>query len=107
MKKKKATSKSCPKNPQSNSNNKPGKLISILGHFARGKRLHRYQAEKLGDHCLHTSVSGLQLKHHIRFSRRRVKVPNRINIMTCVMLYWLEGKDLEQAREIVGLRDAT
>ena len=49
----------------------------MLSTFAAGARLHRFDAEHLGDHCLHTSVSDLQLKHGIRFEREWVKVQNR------------------------------
>ncbi|GAB1264271.1 hypothetical protein [Aurantivibrio infirmus] len=98
---------SSPNKSQRKSNkNKPGKLVSMLTHFANGKRLHRFQAERLGDHCLPTSASDLQIKYGLYFSRKMIKVPNRFGSMTSVMLYWLEGKELERAREIVGIVDA-
>lgn len=85
---------------------KPGKLNNMLRHFARGARLHRFSAERIGDHCLPTSVSDLQITHSITFSRERVKVPNRFGSETSVCEYWLEGDQLLRARQIVGVKEA-
>lgn len=83
--------------------NQLGKLDYMLLRFAHGDRLHRFQAERIGDHCVHTTVSDIQIKHGIKFSRRRVKVPNRFGKKTSVCEYWLEGNDLLRARVIAGL----
>lgn len=85
---------------------RPGKLTSMLIHFAMGERLHRFEAERIGDHCLHTTVSGLQTKYGIEFNREFTKVPNRFGSQTSVKKYWLEGDQLLKAREIVGLEGA-
>jgi len=82
---------------------KKGKLDSILEVFATGERLHRFQAEKLGDHVLNTTVSDLQKRNGVHFKRREVKVPNRFGEKTRVKEYWLEGEHLEKARKITGL----
>lgn len=79
-------------------NSNPGKLFQMLRHFAEGKRLQRFQAEQFGDHCLHTTVSSLQMKYQIRFEREWVRVPNRFNGETRVKHYWLAGDDLQKAR---------
>lgn len=81
--------------------NKPGKLTSMLEHFSSGIRLHRFQAEKLGDHCLPTTVSDLQKKHQIYFQRQTVKVPNRFGSVTSVSEYWLGEQDREKASRIL------
>ncbi len=81
----------------------PGKLITMLKAFAGGQKLHRFQAERLGDHCLHTTVSDLQIKHQITFSREWTKVPNRFRSITHVKNYWLDGENLERARVILGI----
>ncbi len=78
-----------------------GKLYSMLRHFSTGIRLHRFDAEKLGDHCLHTTVSDLQIRHFIRFSREWIKVPNRFGSKTRVKSYWLEGDNLLKAKRII------
>lgn len=76
-----------------------GKLDSMLRHFASGMRIHRFQAENLGDHCLPTTISDLQSMHSIQFSREWILVPNRFGTSTRVKHYWLEGSDLEIARQ--------
>lgn len=75
----------------------------MLLHFSKGKKLHRFQAEELGDHCLPTTVSDLQRKHQIYFQRQTVKVPNRFGTVTAVSKYWLAGKDKERAKEILNV----
>ena len=86
---------------------KPGKLESMLKRFASGERLHRFQAERVGDHCLPTSVADLQSRHGIEFSRKRVKVPNRFGSETSVCEYWLEDDHLQRARKIVGFPEVS
>lgn len=81
-----------------------GKEESMLIHFAQGKRLHRFSAEHLADHCLPTTVSDLQRKHSITFSREWVEVQNRFNGTTRVKLYYLQGDNLSKAQEIVSRR---
>jgi hypothetical protein len=83
--------------------NEAGKLESMLYRFAEGKKYHRFSAETVGDHCLPTTISDLQKRHPIYFSRRFMKVPNRFGSETSVMLYWLEGDSLIKARLITGL----
>lgn len=93
---------------QSSANNKakePGKERSMLMRFASGERHHRFSAERLGDHCLPTTISDLQRTHGLYFSRQRVKTRNRFGSTTPVMRYWLEGTDLARARKIVGLKE--
>jgi len=80
-----------------------GKLNRMFCNFAKGKRYNRFSAERAGDHCLPTTISDLQRKHGIYFSRRFIKVPNRFYSETRVNLYWLEGDSLIKAREICGL----
>lgn len=87
-------------------NDKLGKELSMLKRFAEGAKLHRFQAEPLGDHCLHTTVSDLQINCGIKFSRHRVSVRNRFGGRTSVCEYWLEGDDLSKARKILGMEVA-
>lgn len=88
---------------RSQNTKKLGKLESMLVRFASGARLHRFQAERVGDHCLPTSVADLQSRHSIIFSRKRVRVPNRFGSETSVCEYWLDGESLKRAREIAGI----
>lgn len=83
-----------------------GKQERMLWHFAAGGRIHRFQAEKLGDHCLPSTISSLQRKYRIHFRRKLITVTNRYDTETRVALYWLEGEDLERARTVIGWKEA-
>jgi len=87
-------------------NKRQGKLESLFKQFAHGDRLHRFHAERVDDHYLHTTVIDLQKRHDIKFSREFVKVPIRFGSETSVKEYWLEGEQLQKARKIVGLERA-
>jgi len=82
---------------------KEGKLDKMLRLFASGMSFHRFQAERVGDHCVHSSVADLQKRHGIYFDREFAKVNNRFGSQTAVKRYWLEGDNLAKARKICGL----
>lgn len=107
MKKEKATQEKSSLNDigKNNTNNVDCNLARMLRAFASGSRLQRFQAEMLGDHVLNSTVSDLQLRYGLYFSRKWTKVPNRFGKTTCVMSYWLEGKDLAGAKAILGMED--
>lgn len=79
-----------------------GKLDSMLLRFSHGERHHRFTAEGVGDHTLHSTVSDLQKRYGIYFARVWVKVPNRFGGTTRVKKYWLEGEHLEKAQRIAA-----
>ena len=80
-----------------------GKLKSMLLRFANGAQYHRFSAERVGDHCLPTTISVLQKMYSISFDRKRVNVKNRYGGESSVCLYWLSGRSLIVARKIAGI----
>lgn len=93
-------------NDQGNYTPKPhrkssGKLAYMLRQFSTGQRLHRFAAERIGDHALPSTISSLQKSHGLIFSREWVEVPNNFGGETKAMAYWLEGDDLVKARNLV------
>ncbi|MEP1446267.1 MAG: hypothetical protein ABJK37_09185 [Paraglaciecola sp.] len=82
------------------------KLDSMLLRFANGQKLNRFDAERIGDHCLPSTVSDLQKRNALTFCRKLVKVPNRFGSRTSVMMYWLEGESLLIARKIIKLNSS-
>jgi len=74
----------------------------MLARFAQGMSFNRFEAERVGDHCLHTTISDLQRKHGIEFHREWEVVPNRFGSKTRIRRYWLAGAHLQRAREIAG-----
>lgn len=76
------------------------KSFTLLRHFASGLSLHRFQAERLGDHVLPSSISDLSKRFGIEFIRRSISVPNNYGGRSSVMEYWLEGECLDKAKSI-------
>lgn len=74
------------------------KEYSQLMRFIAGASQNRFEAERLGDHCLHTTVSDLQKRYAIRFCRVREKVPTRFGRPVSVCRYWLDDENREKAR---------
>lgn len=60
----------------------------ILAELADGRSLNRFEAERIGDHCLHSTVSKIE-RHGIKVSRRIEKVPGYDGHVTRVCRYWL------------------
>ena len=89
--------------PTSKHHSRPGKLDQMLATFAKGEKLNTFAARELGDTCLHTTVSGLQRRHGVSFSRDWQTVPGRFGSVR-VRVYWLQGEDLQKARRIVKAR---
>ena len=82
---------------------KQTKTRRVLTILAGGHSLHRFQAEQVGDHCLHSTVSALQRQYPLVITRKRVNVPNNWGGETSVSQYWLQGESLHKARAICGL----
>jgi hypothetical protein len=55
--------------------------------------LNRFEAEKIGDHCLPSTISGLSTQHGLEFPRRWVKVPNRFGGETLCKEYTTSDDD--------------
>ena len=81
---------------------KQTKIKRILAEFARGGSLHRFQAERLGDHCLHSSVAKIQ-EHGIRVEREWITVPGFAGHSTRVCRYWINDENRERAMRLLGL----
>ena len=83
-----------------------GKMATMLLAFYNGQKLHRFQAERLGDHCLPSTISTFANSHGLIFHRRMVKVPNRFGSTTSVKLYWLADESKDAARRFLETRGA-
>jgi hypothetical protein len=81
---------------------KQTKIKRILGELARGGSLHRFQAERLGDHCLHSTVSKIQ-EYGIVVDREWTTVPGFANHPTRCCRYWLDTENRERAARLLGL----
>jgi len=69
------------------------KEFTIIQHLLLGNSLHRFEAEALGDHCLHSTISIIARKYGLGIPRKLVKVSTRFNSTTSVMRYWFSEED--------------
>ena len=72
----------------------------ILSELATGRKMTRFDAEPLGDHCLPSTVSGLE-RFGITISRRTVRIEGRHGTFHCAE-YWLEDDERQRARIMLG-----
>jgi hypothetical protein len=72
----------------------------ILRFLARGGRLTRFDAEKLGDHALNSTVSNLQAMG-IEIAREPLILEGRFGRIHCKR-YWLSADQRDRARRLLG-----
>ena len=78
------------------------KKFNIIQHFLKGLSLNRFEAEELGDHCLHSTVSTLCNKLGLEIPRKWEVVSNRFNSTTRVKRYWFSESDIAKIRKLLG-----
>lgn len=84
------------------SNAETRKAANILSHFYAGESLNRFEAERIGDHCLNSTVSTLANRHGLAFHRQRESVPNRFGGRTSVNRYRLAESSRTAALDLLN-----
>lgn len=74
------------------------KRRTVLLNFIRRPSLHRFQAERVGEHCLHTTVATWQADG-IEFARETIPVPGWGGQTTYVSKYWLTEPERQKAKQ--------
>lgn len=80
MDKKNADQQASPQNSQRNTitvANAPTKLSRVLAFLVAGGSLNRFEAERIGDHCLNSTISALKHNWGIDFLVVPERVPTR------------------------------
>lgn len=85
---------------------KDTKIKRILTELAHGVSLHRFQAERLGDHVLHSTVSKIQ-EYGIQVEREWITVPGFSGHPTRVCRYWINDENRERAARLLGFANGT
>ena len=86
-------------------NNKTvSKNNTILNALVEGS-LTRFDAERLGDHCLPSTISALSNQHGLEFHRRWIKVPNRFGGETLCKEYTTSDEDKTYINKFLGVLD--
>lgn len=73
-----------------------------LAKLAKGRSLNKFDAEKLGDHALNTTISSLKIRHGIVAERCLEKIEGYRKRPTTVMRYWLTEADQKRASNLLG-----
>lgn len=98
MDKKKTPKRGGGKVASRNSTTRPGKMTRILLELYQGKSLNRFQAERLGDHCLNSTISTFANSHGITFRRVPERVPTRFGVKATVTRYSLAPSSKARAK---------
>lgn len=81
----------------------PSKIYRVLAHLVSGETLNRFEAERIGDHCLNSTISDLSNSYGLLFTRTPEKVSNRWGIACDVIRYSLPPSELERASNVLAL----
>ena len=82
---------------------KPGTKIHNIGsHLLAGERLTMFDAERLGDHVLRTTVASLEHRG-ATIARRMVSRPTRFGADAHVCEYWVEPEHRPALARLLGL----
>lgn len=85
----------------------PTKIARILAHLLTGASINRFEAERLGDHCLPSTVAVLANRHGLIFQRQPEKVPNRFGKPCTVTRYSLPPSEHDKARKVLAYLTST
>lgn len=77
------------------------KLRRMLREFADGRRLNRFEAERIGDHCLPQTVHVLERRHGLNFVRVAEHVPGYGGCEVHTVRYSLSFEEQQRARALL------
>jgi hypothetical protein len=80
----------------------PNKICRVLAYLITGKSLNRFEAERIGEHCLHTTISRLSNHHGLNFMRQAEAVPNNWGSPCRVVRYWLSATERKRAKVLLS-----
>lgn len=82
---------------------KPGtKIYRIASALHAGQRMNMFDAERMGDHVLRTTVAALE-RRGAHISRKTVVCPTRWGSGAHVCEYWVEPEDRPAIARLLGL----
>lgn len=81
----------------------PTKISRVLGQLLQGRSLNRFEAERLGDHCLHSTISSLANGYGLNFNRLMERVPNHWGEPCTVTRYTLPASERRRASAVLEM----
>lgn len=85
----------------------PNKICRVLAYLITGNSLNRFEAERIGEHCLHTTISRLSNHHGLNFMRQAEAVPNNWGSPCRVVRYWLSESERKRAKVLLSFLSST
>ncbi|WP_219063464.1 hypothetical protein [Pseudomonas sp. UMAB-08] len=79
----------------------PSKIARVLEHMLYDGSLIRFEAERLGDHCLHSTISSLANGYGLKFERQLERVPNHWGEPCTVTRYNLPDSERRRAVNVL------
>lgn len=83
--------------------NAPTKASRVLAFLLLGNSLNRFEAERLGDHCLNSTISRFSNDNDLQFQRTSEQVPNAWGEPRPVTRYRLLDCQREKALAVLAL----
>lgn len=80
----------------------PSKIARILAHLLGGNSINRFEAERIGDHCLPSTIAVLANHHGLTFQRKHERVPNRWGAPCTVTRYSLPPSQYKRACAVLA-----
>ena len=81
----------------------PTKITRVLAYLAFSGSLNRFEAEHIGDHCLHSTISTLANNYGLAFERQLERVPNHWAQSCDVTRYSISDSERHRARDVLLL----
>jgi hypothetical protein len=81
----------------------PSKICRVLAILISGRSMNRFEAEREGEHCLHTTISALANKHDLLFVRTPETVPTNWGASCRVIRYRLAPSHIDRAEKLLVL----
>ena len=79
----------------------PSKIARILAHLLTGASINRFEAERIGDHCLPSTIAVLANRYGLPIERKQERVPNRWGAPCTVTRYSLPPSQHKRARAVL------
>lgn len=81
----------------------PSKIARVLAYMLNDGSLQRFEAERLGDHCLHSTISSLANGYGLKFQRQLERVPNHWGEPCTVTRYTLPASEHGHASAVLDM----
>jgi hypothetical protein len=80
----------------------PSKISRVLAHLLAGSSINRFEAERLGDHCLNSTIAVLANSYGLAFLRQQERIPNHWGAPCVVTRYSLPASEYGNAHTVLS-----